>query len=350
MDKYIIIPKNVAKYVKGDRWRLSDQIDDQGPEISKLVSEDMRAEYDKLQESDTSRTMFPIVFQKSKMGVLYYSRSYGYCLVKYPPVNDGTVTMVGYTLANSLDREKMRELQNPAAWTTASESGVKIRDIYSRQDKGKVFGLKSDTMMQDDIASMLLDEPEKAAKLDPAEFDKLDTRHLKTFFYSKNFQRIMNIIGPRIWGRVKNMEIELFAPIFMHLLVHFDDPIGTFKKYFGEENYQKLDGLTLKNIIENLTGQDLVTALNHMGRDLLNRIPADRLEEIIVNKDHSSKFYMKFERQDTAKDIRDGIAVFLDALKRNYNDIEIVEDLYKKYGPDSDWAKLGLQKPKEETE
>ena len=53
-------------------------------------------------------------------GIIYYGSSDGYCLVKYPPVEDGTITMLGY--ANDVPTNDLVKMQETR--------GEQIDDLY----------------------------------------------------------------------------------------------------------------------------------------------------------------------------------------------------------------------------
>jgi len=146
LDKYLITSFNVAKYVFGRNYKISDQFKSFGwSQTIRPKSMDVETygtgfeEYDLLQKSSTysSDLAFKIYEENrwiahSLTGLIYNGRQDGYCLVKYEPINDGLV-MVGYAQAPVNDQNKLQELEANEGWITSNRSG-KIKHMYSKAD------------------------------------------------------------------------------------------------------------------------------------------------------------------------------------------------------------------------
>lgn len=161
LENYLITPINVAKYILGKDYKISDQfkritrivLSKERVESKSLSNEmilrmrDKRYEED-LQEYDQrqateqySSDFFKKLYDEYRNnsmsmfnkfpGAIYYGRNDGYCLLKYEPVNDSTITMLGYAQAAHNDLNKMNELLNNQGWITSTDK-EKIKNIWQR--------------------------------------------------------------------------------------------------------------------------------------------------------------------------------------------------------------------------
>lgn len=135
LDAYLILQKQVAKYILGPAYKVSDQLKKFNL-IDNFSQEDLRA-YDQQQETknytgDLLKKMYEANkwIQHKLRGVVYRGEQDGYCLLKYRPVNDGTITMLAYANAPwVMPHDGIR-------WITSSRH-VKIKSIYGSGDQEK---------------------------------------------------------------------------------------------------------------------------------------------------------------------------------------------------------------------
>ena len=133
LDDYLIVHKSVAKQLLGEEYKVSDQIKKFGLE-SKFKPEDLER-YDDLQEKSKYSSLvlqfmyaeYPLVLESLK-GAIYYGANDGYCLLKYPPIEDGTITMLGFAQAPANDLNKKNELENNIGWTKSTPT-MSIKDL-----------------------------------------------------------------------------------------------------------------------------------------------------------------------------------------------------------------------------
>ena len=144
LDKYLIFQLSVAKQIHGENYKISDQLKklniiDQFKE-SKQNSLQM---HDERQQKEEFTGDFAYDFflrnkwiQENVKGIIYRGKNDGFCLLKYQPVQDGTITMLGYAVADVDDTKKMNELKENKGWITSTEK-AKIKDVYSLPDDQK---------------------------------------------------------------------------------------------------------------------------------------------------------------------------------------------------------------------
>ena len=279
LDKYIIIPPTVAKFVKGERWKLSEQLEDLIPEIyekEKSKNPHKWENIDSSQETSWKNGFMPSFIQERCKGVLYYDSAVGYAVVKYMPVNDGTVSMVGYALANANDLEKMEELQSPKNWTTTA-SDVKIRDIYSRKDKsGRVFGVQEDKLSRADVFQMLKNQPEEAEKLDKREFDKLGNIEMVELMKDSRRDYYLKILGPKFLDRIRKLDIGIIQTLFWEIMDRSESGLQVFKDIMGDKLLNQIGSHTLLSYLFSDYEADKIKIRGRRLGGFINRIsPVD---------------------------------------------------------------------------
>ena len=147
LDKYLIFQLSVAKQIHGKDYKISDQLKKLGL-LNKLDQSNLKEnlkEYDERQEKEKfSGSLAEYFYQKNRWiensikGIIYYGRHDGYCLLKYPTVKDGTITMSGYAVAEIDDMKKMEELKNNDGWIkSVGILGTPIKNVYKYPIKNK---------------------------------------------------------------------------------------------------------------------------------------------------------------------------------------------------------------------
>lgn len=173
LDKYLILPINVAKYVLGNNYRISDQFKKILPGkaikyhpigkridinwgIAGNVSDDLNLNFlDELQaKTQYTSEIFKMLYdvnswmESELFGVLYNGANDGYCLLKYPPI-DESITMLSYAKAFYYEFNKMDKLLKNQGWETSTKT-MKIKHISKvPQEKRNVklnLGINKDLM------------------------------------------------------------------------------------------------------------------------------------------------------------------------------------------------------------
>lgn len=157
---FLITPINVAKYIIGGGYRISDQFRRHaarlfGPSpmshnIPMRIAEEL-GRYDKMQSEnrytgELAIELSNIKWTRNFAGIIYNGQQDGYCLLKHEPVNDG-LTMLGYAIADHDDHTRQQELASGKGWTTDAAGG-KIKHLYGTGKKhieagDEVFLLKT---------------------------------------------------------------------------------------------------------------------------------------------------------------------------------------------------------------
>jgi hypothetical protein len=327
LDKYIIIPPNVAKYVKGDRWKLSQQLQDSYPHLIADLKEDDLETLDLRQARTTSKSFVPMLIREKVKGVLYRDL-HGYTIVKYEPVNDGSITMIGYAVANALDTDKMKELQNPSAWITSTDT-AKIRDIYKQAGKSsKIYPVRSDLLSADRIQDMLLFKTDEAEKLDKSEFEKLTTTDLTTLMRDNRRNKFIEILGPKVVSTLKNITLTEAFDLFSYILGRTNDAVPWFKKFLGEKFLNNFTSNHYKELLFYVNSpMDMEIKGNRLG-ELINRIRPDDIQYEL--KTFKSYLEEPMRKENAAKSIE----VILNLIRNYYEDQNFVDSMFRQYGRD----------------
>ena len=145
LDKYLIFQLSVAKQIHGEDYKISSQFKKLGLLNKPNVNEIKLKEYDERQEKENYSSKFAKDFyeknkwiENSVKGIIYYGRNDGYCLLKYPTVQDETITMWGYAVAEVDNQQKMEELKSNIGWIkSVGVLGTPIKNVYKAPDKMK---------------------------------------------------------------------------------------------------------------------------------------------------------------------------------------------------------------------
>ena len=155
LDKYLIFQLSVAKQIHGKDYKISSQLKKLGVSNKVTISvfddefddddDDNLKYYDERQEKENYSSDLAKEFyeqnkwiENSVKGIIYYGKSDGYCLLKYPTVQDGTITMLGYADSESDDMKKMEELKSNIGWIkSVGVLGTSIKNVYKNPSKMK---------------------------------------------------------------------------------------------------------------------------------------------------------------------------------------------------------------------
>ena len=152
LDQYIICHKSVAQQILGQNYKISDQLKKHN--LTDLYTPEKIKNFDEMMEtvkfsSAIAKKMFESNknLQQAVKGIIYYGENDGYCLVKYPPVEDGTITLLGYADDVPIyDMQKMRELESnckkneqgkcESPWITSTDK-IAIKSLYGSKIENK---------------------------------------------------------------------------------------------------------------------------------------------------------------------------------------------------------------------
>ena len=143
LDKYLVFQLMPAYNIHGDNYKISDQLKKLG--VLDKVDPDKLKGYDEQQKEKYSSPLALRFYNENKQwiesirGIMYYGPDDGHCLLKYQPVQDGTITLLSYAVAAPIDMKKMEELKNPKSklWITSTDK-ASIKSIYkSTSDKDR---------------------------------------------------------------------------------------------------------------------------------------------------------------------------------------------------------------------
>ena len=166
LDKYLVFHPNMAKRIHGDNYKLSDQL--RKFKISQKFTQNYLDDIDEKlitnqynHISDVSPFFHENEWIESKIkGVIYWGYDDGYCLLKFRPVNDGTITMIGYATDPHKNYEKdgmiksqnrMKDLEKSQNWTTSTDI-AKFKSIdktpYGQREKYLKIKEKNPTVLE----------------------------------------------------------------------------------------------------------------------------------------------------------------------------------------------------------
>jgi len=156
LDKYIVLGKQHAIKIHGDQYIISSQLEklnalEEFKEKNKEEWEIKLKQWDKYQEVNSPQIIDFLNdnekwLDKSKSfkGCIYRDNRYGYCLLKFNPIEDGTITFLAYAEAEADDIQKMEKLKdkNSEHWIKSTEK-ASIKSIYrSPQDQKTKYGIE----------------------------------------------------------------------------------------------------------------------------------------------------------------------------------------------------------------
>jgi hypothetical protein len=165
LDKYLVFHTNMAKRIHGDNYKLSDQLREF--KISQKFTQNYLDDIDEKlvtnqynHITDVNSFLIENEWIESKIkGVIYWGYDDGYCLLKFRPVNDGTITMIGYATdphkyekdAIIKSKNRMKDLEKSQNWTTSTDI-AKLKSIdktpYGQREKYIKIKEKNPTVLE----------------------------------------------------------------------------------------------------------------------------------------------------------------------------------------------------------
>jgi hypothetical protein len=252
LNQYIICQKSVAQQVLGQNYKISEQL--KNLNLFDLYNPEQISRFDKEMENEKyssklAASMFSTNrrLQDKAKGLIYYGEFDGYCLLKYPPVQDGTITLIGY--ANNVptnDLQKMQELktnckknaegkcENP--WIT-STTKVATKTLFGSQKDDKEKYIKDDFLYHvKNLAKQDLNSKENIFK----------------FYFKKNHKDIKDLPTSYVY----------------ELLLSAKDK-DKMAKILGVSNINKLTDDRISNILSNVVDKDeMAKVIAHYKQEL----------------------------------------------------------------------------------
>jgi hypothetical protein len=151
LEKYLIFPTQVAKYIFGKNYKISDQL--KNLSLAEKFKQNELEELDQKQEDSIfTGELFKNFYDKNSwiekklFGVIYRGQHDGYCLLKYFPI-DNSITLLGYVDA-PVNRGK-----EGLEWKTSTRH-LKIKNVYSSKSN-EFRSKKSELDLSRDLKSLI---------------------------------------------------------------------------------------------------------------------------------------------------------------------------------------------------
>jgi len=226
-------------------------------------------------------------------GIIYYGSHDGYCLVKYPPIEDGTITMLGY--ANDVstdDLAKMQELETnckkneqgkcESPWIT-STSKVAVKTLYGLEKDKKL-----EYILQDLSGPELIDVLKSIKDPYPI-FEKFGSNlvdKVHCVYHWSGFPNALNspAIIKGMFQYKKNLDaLEVFSMLGVDVI-----DLDEIKKYIKKDDLNKLQDIQVFHLINNSVDAEPMAKL--LGPENLTKLDANSLEVWTNDKDREKLY------------------------------------------------------------
>ena len=187
LDKYLVIPIDVAKVIHKENYKLSDQLKkfniSQNFTKIELDTMDIKQKknmYNHMSEVNTLLEENNAIREKTK-GVIYLGYDDNYCLYKFYPVNDETITMLGYMQIDpnkkrlSYDNpKKIKELLKNRNWITSTDmASFKSIQKLPYQEREKYTQIKDPKNYRDLLVQKMIEELKQKENIEKTDIQKL---------------------------------------------------------------------------------------------------------------------------------------------------------------------------------
>lgn len=250
LDRFIICHLSLAKHILGDNYRISTQLEKLG--LSNLYNQKVIEEFDQMMSSSSkSSNLARKMYEKNKsldkkaVGIIYEGANDGYCLVKYKPIEDGTVTLLGYAENVSVDdHQRMIELQNNCKrneqgqctnpWITTTKKAAIKTLTHTTPEKRKMLGDKISPL--EPYMQKILDYPEdKRAKGARLLMRKSKLSPKQKLFLLRNLPDVREAL------QILFKNDELTSPLIAEILMN-SPQTNTAINAMGIDNLEKMTG------------------------------------------------------------------------------------------------------------
>ena len=286
LDQYLICQKSVAQQVLGQNYKISDQL--KKLNLTDLYTPEQIEKFDQMMETEkfssaVAKKMYDTNnnLDKKAKGIIYYDFSNGYCLVKYPPIEDSTITLLAFANdAFTNDMQKMQELQtnckknqegkceNP--WIT-STSKLAIKHLYSLPEKDREKAAENTITNADDEAESILNQGKNIdlsiKKILQKKLPISASFKKKLLLKSENMKDIL----PRLF-RNEDINKDFISSVLINSAVNKDKIFEA----LGQNNIDKVADKEYRNILDYIPREyqhDFVEALikhkKHITKELL---------------------------------------------------------------------------------
>ena len=273
LQNYLICPFMVATSILGqnpDQYSLLSQFKKfglydeatkkYGPEQLENINKSMNDQY----TSDLARNLvqaIPSIQTKTK-GILYRGSKDGYCLVKYPPIEDGTITMLAYADAPVFDKNVLPNLKRGHGWITSTDKAA-VKSIY-KSPRDKAQNYLDDASFAKFLTKINTVPPAEAKSM----IQNLNPNKVQVFSLlqnSKNIFLMAKLLGPE---KMKILDWNMIKPI----LAKIDKPASFLS-------------LIDPTILSTLEYKTLVFFVDHMDK---------RYRNGEIDKKEFENFYLQF--------------------------------------------------------
>ena len=298
LDQYVICQKSVAQQILGQNYKISDQL--KKLNLTDLYKPEQIDQFDSMMETvkfsaELALKMYQANtnLQNKAKGIIYYGSHDGYCLVKYPPIEDGTITMLGY--ANDVstdDLAKMQELETnckkneqgkcESPWIT-STSKVAVKTLYGLEKDKKL-----EYILQDLSGPELIDVLKSIKDPYPI-FEKFGSNlvdKVHCVYHWSGFPNALNspAIIKGMFQYKKNLDdLEVFSMLGVDVI-----DLDEIKKYIKKDDLNKLQDIQVFHLINNSVDAEPMAKL--LGPENLTKLDANSLEVWTNDKDREKLY------------------------------------------------------------
>ena len=298
LDQYVICHKSVAQQILGQNYKISDQL--KKLNLTDLYAPSQIEDYDNIMERTKFSAELAIQMyrrnpdlQHRAKGIIYYGSNDGYCLVKYPPIEDGTITLLGY--ANDVptnDLAKMQELETnckknqqgkcESPWIT-STSKVNVKTLYGIEKDKKPEYAKQRIPSFSEISRM--------QQIDQESWDLFKDKLKDT----KNKDSILKFL-------IKSNKLKINDNITYDLLQLAENK-DEIAKLLGSENISKLSDDNVHNLIVDAKNPDEMAKLIIQYKKELTEINVFNLIFYSIEKDQIINAIVRNKKELTGSDV-----------------------------------------------
>ena len=355
LNEYLICQLSVAQQILGVKYKISYQFKSFNIEVPQEVLDDfdemqLKSTYSSDLALDIHNNWHPKIESSKCKGMIYRGKRDGYSLVKYEPVEDGTITMLAYAEVPLNDFEKFNSLSRNEGWTTSTKT-AKIKSVYSLPVNKEKHG---------DI-------------VDPKD------EFYKNLFYAKDISHMARKIGKEAMNSLSDAQVyqlvdkdkdtdntinaiikykkNLTSTNVHDLLSHAKD-IKKVAETLGEENISKLEDKHVSYLFDKLgskfmsvlmqykkelSSNDVYTLLSYtrdkeklaetLGEENISKLSGANVNDLFK---HSIKFSIPPNLKKEKASFEEILNILL-KYKNNLSDVDVSNILYfstKKYDDD----------------
>ena len=358
LDQYIICHKPIAQQILGINYKISDQFKKFG--LDTIFKPEQIKKYDQMME--TNQYSDPMALEISKgyyywqvreraKGIIFRSEEDGYNLLKYQPIEDGTITLLGYILDAKLgDKTKVKEIktncklnqfgkcENP--WTTATDK-IALKSLWGsnrdEEQRASLVNLAHEnvptlySMAKNGLNVNKFFQLKKAGKIPQSRIDRIiastikkqnieDSDVIYLLFAANDIDNVVNMTGTEIFNRQhdyvnlgNNEKAEKIAELFFKhnknlrgkqissILDGFvlNNKFDSFKKLaslLSKDDLNKLDSFAVYNKIKE--AERPVEAAEILGHDNMQKLEPHTISDLLIrfSKENTFDTYKKLAK------------------------------------------------------